>query len=413
MVVADSIAVRSGMLPEMASRREPVIAGACRTAIGGFGGGLAGLPAWRLGEVVVREAMARAGVAAEAIDEVILGNVLQAGQGQGPARQASLAAGLPVAVPAVTINKVCGSGLAAVIMAAQQVMLGEAGVVIAGGMESMSQAPYLLSQARTGYRLGNGTLVDSVVSDGLWCSRTDVHMGITAENLAREYGIGRAEQDQYALTSQLRAQAAIESGRFGPEIVPVMIPQRKGAAQPFERDEHPRLGSTIEGLAGLRPAFAKDGTVTAGNASGINDGAAAVVVAGRGRAEELGLPVLARVVAYGRAGVDPSVMGIGPVGAVRTALERAGLAAGDIELWELNEAFAVQSLAVVKELGLDPAIVNVNGGAIALGHPIGASGTRILVTLLYEMQRRGVRLGAAGLCIGGGMGIAMIVEREV
>jgi acetyl-CoA C-acetyltransferase len=405
-----NLAATAGLPSEFAASREPVIVGACRTAIGGFQGALAGLPAWRLGEVAVRGALERGGVAVHDVDEVILGNVLQAGQGQGPARQAALAAGLPVEVPATTVNKVCGSGMKAVIMAAQAVMLGDARVVVAGGMESMSQAPYLLGQARSGYRLGNGTLVDSVISDGLWCSRTDVHMGITAENLADQHGITREEQDAFALWSQQRAERAIGEGRFEAEIVPVMLPARKGPPAAFVRDEHPRAGSTLAGLAALRPAFRKDGTVTAGNASGINDGAAAVVVASRGRADELGLPVLARVVGYGQAGVEPRVMGIGPVEAVRRALGRAGRSIAEVELWELNEAFAVQSLAVTRELGVDPAIVNVNGGAIALGHPIGASGTRILVTLLHEMRRRGARLGVAGLCIGGGMGIAAVVE---
>ncbi len=315
-------------------------------------------------------------------------------------------------MPATTVNKVCGSGLKAVVMAAQAVLLGDARVVVAGGMEAMSQAPYLLPQARTGYRLGNGDLVDSMIKDGLWCGLTDVHMGVTAENLAAKYGITREEQDAFAVESQRRAQAAIEGGRFASQIVPVMVPQRKGAPVPFERDEHPRFGSTLEGLAGLRPAFKKDGTVTAGNASGINDGAAALVLMSSSAAAEAGAPGMARSVSYASAGVAPSGMGIGPVDAVGRALLQAGLSPQQIELVELNEAFAVQSLAVLKELGFDPAIVNVNGGAIALGHPLGASGARILVTLLHEMESRDVHLGLAGLCIGGGMGIAMVVARD-
>ncbi len=340
-----------------------------------------------------------------------MGNILTAGQGQG-ARLAARAAGLPVGVPATTVNKVCGSGLKSVVMAAQAVLLGDASVVVAGGMEAMSQAPYLLQKARTGYRLGNGELVDSMVKDGLWCGLTDVHMGLTAENLAAKYSISREEQDAYAVTSQHRAQEAIEAGRFAREIVPVMVPQRKGPPVSFDRDEHPRFGTTAAALAGLRPAFTKDGTVTAGNASGINDGAAAVVVMSSQAATQLGVQAMARIVSYASAGVDPSVMGIGPVRAVATALSRAGIGPEQIELAELNEAFAVQSLAVVREIGFDPAIVNVNGGAIALGHPIGASGARILVTLLHEMERRDVHLGLAGLCIGGGMGIAMVVARD-
>ncbi|MDP2871137.1 MAG: acetyl-CoA C-acetyltransferase [Bacillota bacterium] len=396
------------------ARHEPVIVSACRTAVGGLGGALSAFPAWRLGETVIREALRRAGVAPAAVDEVIMGNVLTAGQGQGPARQAALAAGVPVGVPATTINMVCGSGLRAVAMAAQAVRLGEASVVVAGGMESMSQAPYLLPQARAGYRLGNGPLLDSLVHDGLWCSIGDTHMGITAENLAQRYAISREEQDRFAVQSHNRAEAAIAAGRFAAEIVPVPIPQRKGPPAEFKQDEHVRMGSTLEAVARLRPAFrpeAEGGTVTAGNASGINDGAAALVVTSRARAGELGLKPLATILGYAAAGVEPSVMGIGPVDAVRTALKRAGAKLEDIELAELNEAFAAQALAVLRELPLDPAIVNVNGGAIALGHPIGASGARILVTLLYEMERRGAALGLAGLCIGGGMGMAMVVRR--
>lgn len=389
----------------------PVIIAACRTAIGTLQGGLSSLPAWRLGEVVIGEALARAGLGPESVDEVIMGNVLQAGQGMGPARQAAIAAGLPVTVPAMTINKVCGSSLKAVILASQAVILGDAQVVVAGGMESMSRAPYLLPQARSGYRLGTGALLDSAVHDGLWCSVVDTHMGITAENLAQRYGIDREAQDRLAVQSQARAAAAIEAGRFATEIVPVEVVGRRGDTVLFDRDEHPRPGTSLESLGGLRPAFVKDGTVTAGNASGVNDGAAAVVVAGDEWARREGLPILAKVVSYATVGVEPAVMGIGPVDAVRRALDRAGLAPDDIGLWELNEAFAVQALAVLHELKLDPAIVNVNGGAVALGHPIGASGARVLVTLLHEMAKRQVRFGAASLCIGGGMGVAMVVER--
>jgi acetyl-CoA C-acetyltransferase len=345
------------------------------------------------------------------VDEVILGCILQAGIGMNPARQAAIKAGLPDSVPAHTVNKVCGSGLKSVMLAAQAVKCGDAEVVVAGGMESMSGAPDLLPGARWGERLGHGQALDHMIHEGLTDAFHDIHMGITAENLVERYGITRAEQDAFAAESQARAQAAIGEGRFKDEIVPVPVAQKKGEAKLVDTDEHPRPGTTVESLAKLKPAFKKDGTVTAGNASGINDGAAAVVVTSAERASSLGLRPMARIVAYASAAVDPRVMGIGPVPAVRKALEKAGLGADRIDLFELNEAFAAQSLAVLRELKLDPARVNVNGGAIALGHPIGASGARILVTLLYALRARDKRLGLASLCIGGGQGVAMVVER--
>ncbi|MCR4401291.1 MAG: acetyl-CoA C-acetyltransferase [Firmicutes bacterium] len=392
--------------------KEAVVVSAVRTAIGTFGGTLADVPAWHLGAVVIAEALRRARLEPSEVDEVIMGNILQAGQGQNPARQAAVKAGLPVEVPSMTINKVCGSGLKAIVLAAQSVMLGDADVVVAGGMESMNQAPYLLTRARTGYRMGHGDLVDSMIGDGLWCAITGVHMGVTAENLAAKYGISRQEQDEFALRSQRRAERAITEGRFEEEIVPVEVRGRKGEAVKFARDEHPRFGVTIENLAALRPAFKKDGTVTAGNASGINDGAAAVVVMSREGAESRGLEPMATIVSYASAGVEPSEMGLGPVPATRKALAKAGLKLDQVDLIEANEAFAVQSLAVGRELGWDLERVNVNGGAIALGHPIGASGARILVTLVHEMKRAGAELGLATLCVGGGMGVAAIVRRE-
>ena len=391
--------------------KEAVIVSAARTAIGTFSGTLANTSASELGAVAVRAALERAKMEPGAVDEVLMGCILQAGQGQNPARQAALKAGLPVEIPCTTINKVCGSGLKSVALAAQSIIAGDAEIVVAGGTENMNLAPYMLDKARTGYRMGHGQLIDSMIHDGLWCIFGDTHMGITAENVAEQYGISRAEQDEFAAASQAKAAAAIESGRFADEIVPVMIPQRKGDPIRFDKDEHVRPGTTVESLAKLKPAFKKDGTVTAGNASGINDGAAAVVVMSTDRAKAMGLAPLAKVRAYASAGVDPSVMGIGPVPATRKALAKAGLTIGDIELIEANEAFASQSLAVGRDLGWDPAKVNVNGGAIALGHPIGASGARILVTLVHEMQKRDVKYGLATLCIGGGMGIAMIVER--
>jgi acetyl-CoA C-acetyltransferase len=339
-----------------------------------------------------------------------MGQVLQAGCGQNPARQAAMLAGLPVAATAMTVNKVCGSGLKAVLLAAQSIRSGDAEVAVAGGMENMSRAPYLLPGARTGYRMGDQSAVDSMVRDGLWCAFNDYHMGITAENLAREYKLTREQVDQFAWQSQQKAAAAIRSGRFDEEIVPVEITDRKGNAVRITADEHPRPDTTLEALAKLRPAFSKDGVVTAGNSSGINDGAAAVVLTSRRKAEEMGLRPLARIRACAASGVDPAVMGIGPVTAIEKALKKAKLSLQDIDLIELNEAFAAQSLAVLSRLDADPAKVNVNGGAIALGHPIGASGARILVTLLYEMRRRGASLGLAALCIGGGQGLAAVVE---
>lgn len=392
--------------------RKAVIASAVRTPIGNFGGTLANITAAELGAIVIKEALKRANVQPDQVNEVLMGNVLQAGQGQNPARQAAIKAGIPVEVPSTTINKVCGSGLKTVAMAAASVMLGDADIVVAGGMENMSMTPYLLDKARNGYRMGHGELVDVMIRDGLWCAFNDVHMGITAENLAEKYGISREEQDAYAALSQNRSEKALAENVFADEIVPVEIPQKKGDPVVFAKDEYPRPGVTAAALGKLRPAFKKDGTVTAGNASGINDGAAAVVIMSEEKAKELGIKPLAVVRSYGAGGVDPKVMGIGPVPAVREALKKANLSIEDINLIEANEAFAVQSLSVAKELGFDMEKVNVNGGAIALGHPIGASGTRILVTLLYEMNRRNAKYGLATLCIGGGQGMAVVVERE-
>ena len=391
--------------------REIVIASAARTAIGNFNGALASLSAAEMGAIVVKEALARAGVKADAVDELIFGNVLQAGLGQNPARQAAIKAGLPAEVPSFTVNKVCGSGLKTVNLAAQAIMCGDADIVLAGGMESMSQAPYLLSsKARWGYRMGHDKVVDVMINDGLWCAFNDYHMGITAENVAAKYGITREMQDQLAYESQDKAIKAIESGAFKKEIVPVTIKGKKGDTV-FDTDEFPRAGTTAEALAKLKPAFKKDGTVTAGNASGINDGAAALVVMSADKAKALGINPLAKIVGYGSGGVDPSVMGMGPVPATRKALAKAGLTIGDIDLIEANEAFAAQFLAVGKELGFQKEKVNVNGGATALGHPIGASGARILVTLLHAMQARGAKRGLATLCIGGGQGVATIIEK--
>ncbi|HWI61063.1 MAG TPA: acetyl-CoA C-acetyltransferase [Symbiobacteriaceae bacterium] len=390
--------------------REAVIVAAARTAIGSFGGALSTLPAHELGAVVIRDVLHRAGVESGQVDEVILGQILTAGEGQNPARQAALKAGLPVTVPATSVNKLCGSGLKSVAMAVQAILLGDADVIVAGGQESMSMAPYLLPKARNGYRMGNGELVDSMIADGLSCSWEKVHMGITAENIAEQYAITREEQDQFALNSQLKAEAAVKSGRFKDEIAPVVIPSKKGDVT-VDTDEYPRFGSTLEGFAKLRPAFKKDGTVTAGNASGINDGAAAVLVMSAERAAQLGLRPLAVVRSYASAAVEPRIMGMGPVPATRKALAKAGLRLEEMDLIEANEAFAAQSLGVARELQWDMAKVNVNGGAIALGHPVGASGARILVTLLHEMQKRESRYGLATLCIGGGQGIAVVVER--
>ncbi|MGW5888640.1 acetyl-CoA C-acetyltransferase [Priestia megaterium] len=390
---------------------EVVIVSAVRTAIGSFGGSLQNVSATTLGGTVIKEALNKAGVSANEVDEVIMGNVLQAGLGQNPARQATLAAGLPETVSALTINKVCGSGLKAVHLATQAILAGDADVIVAGGMENMSQAPYLLKNARNGFKMGDQKVVDSMIQDGLWCAFNDYHMGVTAENLCDKYEITRDEQDAFAASSQQKAEAAIQSGRFSDEIVPVEVPGRKGQVTIFEQDEFPRAGTTAESLGKLRPAFKKDGSVTAGNASGINDGAAAVVVMSRKKADELGLTPLVSIKANATAGVDPSIMGIGPVSAVKKALERAAVSLEDVQLVEANEAFAAQSIAVDRELQFNHDILNVNGGAIALGHPIGASGTRVLVSLIHEMQKRDVKLGLATLCIGGGQGVATIVER--
>ena len=388
-----------------------VIVSATRTAIGSFNGSLKDVPATKLGATVIQAALEQANVAPHLVEEVIMGNVLQAGLGQNPARQASLFAGLPETVPAMTINKVCGSGLKAIHLAFQAIKSGEADIIVAGGMENMSQAPYLLGGARTGLRMGDQPLVDTIIKDGLECAFNDYHMGITAENLAEQYTISREAQDQFAATSQQKAGQAIEADRFQAEITPVEIPQRKGDPIVFAEDEFPRAGTTAESLARLRPAFKKGGTVTAGNASGINDGAAAVVVMSARKAKELGLTPLVEIVANGTSGVDPSIMGIGPVKAVGQALQKAGLSLDAIDVIEANEAFAAQSLAVDAELRFDPAKLNRNGGAIALGHPIGASGTRIMVTLIHEMLRTGESHGLATLCIGGGQGIATIVKK--
>lgn len=392
--------------------REVVIASAVRTPIGTFGGSFKDVSAVTLGSIVAKEAIKRANIKPEMVDEVIFGNVLQAGQGQNVARQVSIHAGIPIEVPSYTVNKVCGSGLKAVALAAQSILAGDAEVVLVGGTENMSQAPYLLKGARWGQRMGDGTIEDYMVHDGLWDIFNDYHMGITAENVAEQWNITREEQDQFALTSQLRAEKAIKSGRFKDEIVPVPVPQRKGDPIIIDTDEHPRFGTTIEGLAKLKPAFKKDGTVTAGNASGINDGAAALVIMSKEKAEELGIKPLATIVSYASAGVDPKVMGTGPIPATQKALKKANMTVADLDLVEANEAFAAQSLAVVKGLGLDTEKTNVNGGAIALGHPIGASGARILVTLLHEMTKRDAKTGLATLCIGGGQGISVIVKRD-
>lgn len=391
--------------------KEVVIVSAVRTAIGSFNGALSSLTAPELGSIAIKAAIERAGIKREDVDEVIMGNVLQAGLGQNVARQAAVKAGIPVEVPSYTINKVCGSGLKAVNLATQSIALGDADIHVVGGAESMSNAPYLLeSKARWGYRMGNAKLVDVMITDGLWCAFNDYHMGITAENVADQFGITREEQDQVAFESQTKAAKAIASGAFKEEIVPVSIKSKKGEVI-VDTDEYPKKGTTLETLASLKPAFKKDGTVTAGNASGINDGAAALVLMTADKAKQLGLKPLARVIGYGAAGVDPAVMGIGPVFAVRKALKKAGLAINDIDLFEANEAFASQFLAVGMALGLPKDKVNINGGAIALGHPIGASGARILVSLLYTMKNQNVKRGLATLCIGGGQGIATIVER--
>jgi acetyl-CoA C-acetyltransferase len=390
---------------------EVFILSGCRTPIGTFGGALKDVPPVELGALVLREALRRGKVAPEAVDETIMGCILQAGQGMNPARQASIKAGLPESVPAHTVNKVCGSGLKAVMLAAQAIKAGDAGLVAAGGFESMSRAPFLLPGARWGERLGHGQVLDHMIHEGLTDAFHDIHMGVTAENLGERYSISREDQDAFAAESQARATAALREGRFRDEIVGVPLPQKRGEPKLFTEDEHPRPDTTREALAKLKPAFKKEGTVTAGNASGLNDGAAALVVASATRARALGASPRARIVAYASAAVDPRVMGIGPVPAVRKALDKAGLDLGTIDLFELNEAFAAQSLAVLRELKLDSGKVNVNGGAIALGHPIGASGARILVTLLHALEARGLKRGLAGLCIGGGQGVALVLER--
>jgi acetyl-CoA C-acetyltransferase len=388
-----------------------VIVSAARTGVGKFGGSLAGIPASDLGAIVIRDVLRRAGVDPASVDEVIMGQVLTAGCGQNPARQAAIAAGLPQHVPAMTINKVCGSGLKAVALAAQAIAAGDAEVVVAGGQENMSASPHLLPGSRDGWRMGDVQVVDSMIRDGLWDAFNRYHMGTTAENVARKYGISREQQDAFAVASQNKAEAAQKAGRFKDEIVAVPVPQRKGDPVPFESDEFVRHGVTLANVSGLKPAFAKDGSVTAANASGINDGAAAVVVMSETRAAALGIEPLARVKAYASSGLDPALMGMGPAPASRRCLERAGWQASELDLMEINEAFAAQACAVNQEMGWDTGRINVNGGAIAIGHPIGASGCRILVTLLHEMKRRGAQRGLASLCIGGGMGIAMAVER--
>jgi acetyl-CoA C-acetyltransferase len=391
--------------------QQAVIVSAVRTAIGKFGGSLAKIPAPELGALVIREAVSRAGLKPEQVDSVIMGQVLTAGSGQNPARQATIKSGLPIETPAMTINVVCGSGLKSVMLAAQAVATGECDVVVAGGQENMSASPHVVLGSRDGFRMGDAKLIDSMIVDGLWDVYNKYHMGITAENVARQYDIDRTQQDAFALASQQKAAAAQDAGKFKDEIVPVMIPQRKGDPLAFDTDEFINRKSSAEGLGGLKPAFDKEGSVTAGNASGINDGAAAVVVMSEARAQALGLPVLARIKSYATSALDPKIMGMGPVPASRKALERAGWTAADVDLMEINEAFAAQACAVNKDMGWDTSKINVNGGAIALGHPIGASGTRILVTLLHEMKRRDARRGLASLCIGGGMGVALAVER--
>ena len=388
-----------------------VLAGACRTAIGTMGGALSSVPAVDLGAVVIKEALNRAGVAPEAVDQVYMGCVIQAGQGQNVARQAMIKAGLPIEVPAVTINVVCGSGLQCVNMAAQMIAAGDADIVVAGGMENMSKAPYAMMQGRYGYRMNNGQLIDTMVNDALWDAFNNYHMGITAENICEQWGLTREELDHFAMVSQNKAEAAIAAGAFKDEIVPVEVKGKKGSVI-VDTDEGPRAGSTMETLGKLRPAFKKDGIVTAGNSSGINDGAAAVVVMSEEKAKELGVTPMATWVAGALAGVEPAIMGIGPVAATQKAMDKAGMTIGDFDIIEANEAFAAQSVAVGKDLGFDLAKLNPNGGAIALGHPVGASGCRILVTLLHAMQKAEAKTGLATLCIGGGMGCATIVKRD-
>ena len=391
--------------------KKAVIVSAARTPIGSFGGAFASLSAIDLGVIAAKEAIKRAGIEPSMVEEVYFGNVLGAGLGQNVARQVTLGAGIPVETPALTINMVCGSGLRAVSMAAQFVESGQCDIILCGGTESMTNAPYLLPKSRWGQRMGDGKTIDYMVHDGLFDIFNGYHMGITAENVAEQYGLTREEQDAFANQSQVRAEEAQKSGRFAEEIVPVIIPQRKGDPVVIDTDEYPRHGSTEDKMAKLKPAFKKDGTVTAGNASGINDGGAAFIVMSKEKADELGLKYLCEVAGYGSAGVDPKVMGLGPIPATKKALAKAGWTVDDLDLVEANEAFAAQSLAVVRDLGLKSEITNVNGGAIALGHPIGASGARILVSLIYEMQKRDAKKGLATLCIGGGMGTALLVER--
>ena len=390
---------------------QAVIVAAARTAVGKFGGSLAGIPAPELGATAIRAAIERAGIDPATVEEVIMGQVLAAGSGQNPARQALLKAGVPDAVPAMTINKVCGSGLKAVMLAAQAIQTGTAEIVVAGGQENMSAAPHVLMGSRDGFRMGDAKLVDTMIVDGLWDVYNQYHMGITAENVAAKYGISRGQQDEFAALSQQKAEAAQKAGKFVEEIAPVLIPQRKGDPLAFATDEYVKAGVTSDSIGGLRPAFKKDGTVTAANASGINDGGAALVVMSASRAKALGKTPLAVIKSFASSGLDPAIMGMGPVPASRKALQRAGWTAAELDLMEINEAFAAQACAVNKEMGWNTANINVNGGAIAIGHPIGASGARILVTLLHEMARRGAKKGLASLCIGGGMGVALTVER--
>jgi len=391
--------------------KEAVIIGAVRTPVGKFQGSLKGFKATELGAIVVREVVKRAGVAPEMVDEVIMGCVIQAGLGQNPARQAALNGGLPDTVSAVTINKVCGSGLKAVMMAAQGIQLGDTEVVVAGGMESMSNAPYLLEKAREGYRLGNGTLIDSMINDGLWCAFDNQHMGCTGEVVAERFNVNRTEQDEYALRSHRKAARAIKNGRFKDEIVPVEIPQKKGAATVFDTDETVREDTSMEVLGKLKPAFKEGGTVTAGNAPGVNDGASALVVTSLERANSLGVEPMARIVAQATSGTEPQLVMMAPVEAIKKVLQKANWSTNDVDLIELNEAFAVQAVAITRELGLDPERVNVNGGAVALGHAIGQSGSRLLTTMLFEMKRRDAHRGLVALCLGGGNAVALAVER--
>jgi acetyl-CoA C-acetyltransferase len=387
-----------------------VIVAAGRTPVGKFGGSLAKIPAAELGAQLVKQLLSKTGIDPAAVSEVIMGQVLTAGVGQNPARQTVIKSGIPDTVPGITINMVCGSGLRATHLAAQAIKCGDASIVVAGGQENMSASPHVLNNSRDGIRMGDGKLVDTMIVDGLWDVYNQYHMGVTAENVARKYDVSRAQQDEFALQSQLKAEAAQKAGKFKDEIIPVEIASKKGTTV-FDTDEYPKHGSTLEGLSSLRPAFNKEGSVTAGNASGINDGAAAVIMMSASKARELGLTPIATIKAYASAGLDPTIMGMGPVSATRLCLEKAGWKHEDVDLMEINEAFAAQAIAVNKEMGWDTSKINVNGGAIALGHPIGASGARVLVTLLHEMVRRDAKRGLASLCIGGGMGVALAVER--